>query len=220
MASISGATPFNVLGEALSAALDIGLSYLVIRLGLTLGSTTGLDRLVVEDPDAVPFRSQRIRRAVLVPAAWGAAIALCVGIGSALLGDRWHMRTMQPPSAGAAVLASFGAGVYEEVWFRLGLMTIVVWVAMRVSGRQAPSPAMMWIGNAFAAVAFGAAHLPLAFSVAAPSASFAAYVVAANGVVGLTCGWLYWRRGLLAAMVAHAAVDLMLKVALPLLHPL
>jgi membrane protease YdiL (CAAX protease family) len=155
---------------------------------------------------------------VLAPAVWGVAIALCISIASALIGDRWHMRTVQPPSAWAAVLASLGAGVYEEVWFRLGLMTVVVWIAMRVSGRQAPSPSTMWIGSTVAAFAFGAAHLPLAFSVAAPSASLAAFVVTANGVVGLTCGWLYWRRGLLAAMAAHTSVDLVLKVALPLLH--
>jgi membrane protease YdiL (CAAX protease family) len=35
--------------------------------------------------------------------------------------------------------------------------------------------------------------------------------------VGLACGWLYWRKGLLAAMLAHATVDLVLKVAMPMI---
>ena len=31
------------------------------------------------------------------------------------------------------------------------------------------------------------------------------------------CGWLFWRRGLIAAMTAHAVFDLVLKVLLPAL---
>lgn len=44
------------------------------------------------------------------------------------------------------------------------------------------------------------------------------YVLAANGCVDLTCGWLYWRRGLPSAMACHAVVDLVLKVLLPAVH--
>ncbi len=36
-----------------------------------------------------------------------------------------------------------------------------------------------------------------------------------NGLAGLAFGWLYWRRGLEAAMVSHGAVALILHVAVP-----
>jgi membrane protease YdiL (CAAX protease family) len=36
-------------------------------------------------------------------------------------------------------------------------------------------------------------------------------------VPGLVFGWLYWRRGLVAAMLAHFGLDLVLKVFIPLL---
>ncbi len=38
-----------------------------------------------------------------------------------------------------------------------------------------------------------------------------------NGVGGVVFGWLYWRRGLLAAMVAHFSADVVLHVLAPLL---
>jgi membrane protease YdiL (CAAX protease family) len=39
-----------------------------------------------------------------------------------------------------------------------------------------------------------------------------------NGLAGVVFGWLYWRRGLLAAMVAHLTFDLVLHVIVPALR--
>lgn len=36
-----------------------------------------------------------------------------------------------------------------------------------------------------------------------------------NGIAGLLFGWLYWRRGLEAAVIAHFATDIVLHVLLP-----
>src|SRR4051794_6215389 len=49
-----------------------------------------------------------------------------------------------------------------------------------------------------------------------PLALALSFVLASNGLPGLAFGWLYWRRGLLAARAAHAAADVVLKVVLPL----
>ena len=38
-----------------------------------------------------------------------------------------------------------------------------------------------------------------------------------NGLGGIIFGWLYWKRGLLAAMLAHFSTDVVLHVAVPLL---
>jgi len=43
--------------------------------------------------------------------------------------------------------------------------------------------------------------------------------VVLNGVVGVACGWLYWRKGLEMAMAAHFSADIVLHVLLPLLTP-
>jgi membrane protease YdiL (CAAX protease family) len=38
-----------------------------------------------------------------------------------------------------------------------------------------------------------------------------------NGIGGIVFGWLYWKRGLLAAMLAHFSADVVLHVVVPLL---
>jgi membrane protease YdiL (CAAX protease family) len=37
-----------------------------------------------------------------------------------------------------------------------------------------------------------------------------------NALVGVVCGWLYWKRGLESAMLAHFSADLVLHVLLAL----
>jgi len=37
-----------------------------------------------------------------------------------------------------------------------------------------------------------------------------------NGLVGIVFGWLYWKRGLEAAMVSHFAADIILHLLLAL----
>ena len=68
-----------------------------------------------------------------------------------------------------------------------------------------------------AAALFGAVHIPQAVVLVGPSALVVAFALLGNGVPGVVFGWLYWRRGLVAAMVCHSAADFLLKAVLPLL---
>jgi membrane protease YdiL (CAAX protease family) len=38
-----------------------------------------------------------------------------------------------------------------------------------------------------------------------------------NGIAGLAFGWLYWKRGLEMAMIAHFTGDFILLVVVPML---
>jgi membrane protease YdiL (CAAX protease family) len=44
------------------------------------------------------------------------------------------------------------------------------------------------------------------------------FALVGNGVPGLIFGWLYSRKGLIAAMVCHATTDIIMRVFLPLLE--
>ncbi|HRI49762.1 MAG TPA: CPBP family glutamic-type intramembrane protease [Pseudomonadota bacterium] len=67
-----------------------------------------------------------------------------------------------------------------------------------------------------AALIFGAGHLPAAAALLPITPLFLARTLVLNGLVGTVCGWLFWRRGLEAAMIAHLSADLVLHVAVPL----
>ncbi len=93
-------------------------------------------------------------------------------------------------------------GLTEEIMMRYGLMTFIVWVAYQIT--QKFTSGIYWTGIILAALLFGAGHLPLAFSLSAsPSAILILYIILGNAVGGMIFGWLYWKKGLEAAMIAH-----------------
>jgi Type II CAAX prenyl endopeptidase Rce1-like len=147
----------------------------------------------------------------------GAVIGLVAGGGTQDPGN-----SLSIPPAWQGLLASFGAGVREEIWFRFGLMTLFVWLVAKTSNRfqkgsVAVSPANVRLGNTLAAIAFSMAHLPQAQGLLGLDTFVILLVMLGNGLPGLVFGWLFWHRGLRAAALAHFSFDIILKVILPLL---
>jgi membrane protease YdiL (CAAX protease family) len=114
------------------------------------------------------------------------------------------------------LLASVYGGISEEILLRLFLMTLVAWLIGRISKRSARSPTVAWSAIVIAAVLFGVGHLPAVAQLGPISAIVTARTVSLNAVGGVAFGWLYWRRGLLSAMLAHFCADIVLLVIVPI----
>ena len=57
---------------------------------------------------------------------------------------------------------------------------------------------------------FAAGHLPAAQALTgALTVPVVAYVLVGNAAFGVLAGWMYWRRGLEAAVLAHMAAHLL-----------
>jgi membrane protease YdiL (CAAX protease family) len=130
-------------------------------------------------------------------------------------------RAVTTATSGAwhGLLASFYGAIGEEILVRLFLMTLLVWLFARFAGK-APTPTVYWTAIALAALAFGAGHLPAAAQVWPLDAVVVGRTILVNAAAGLVFGWLYWRRGLEVAMLAHFSADLVLHVGAPLLSGL
>jgi membrane protease YdiL (CAAX protease family) len=124
--------------------------------------------------------------------------------------------SIPPPWEG--FLASIGAGVNEEVLFRLGLMTLFVFLEAKLL-RQGDRPAgVVWTAMVLATLLFGVVHLPQAAALGGGlPASLVASVLLGNYLGGVVFGWLYWKRGLLAAVSAHFAANIVLHVIAPVI---
>tara|TARA_R110001583_G_scaffold33438_4_gene112921 strand:- start:12128 stop:12928 length:801 start_codon:yes stop_codon:yes gene_type:complete len=94
-------------------------------------------------------------------------------------------------------------GLTEEIVFRFGLMTFFVWVLSQLI--KSTKPYVLWLSIIISAVIFALSHLPIAL-MALPSSSsnLLTYIVLANSVGGVVFGWLYWKKGLESAFIAHA----------------
>lgn len=93
-------------------------------------------------------------------------------------------------------------GITEEVLLRWGVMTAFAWLAWRFSGRN--SSGGMWVAIAVSALLFALGHLPAAhLFLGSLNAPVVAWVIGVNSLFGIVFGWLYWRYGLEAAILAH-----------------
>jgi len=115
-----------------------------------------------------------------------------------------------PPPRIVGFLASFEGGITEELLLRLFVMSAVVWLLTRI-WRRGP-PAVFWVANLVAAVLFGLGHLPATAALVPLTPIVVTRAIVLNGLAGVVAGWLYWRRGLESAMVAHFAADIVLHV--------
>jgi len=108
-------------------------------------------------------------------------------------------------------LAMFQGGITEEIMCRLFTMSLLVWLMARLGGGVRPW--MFIVAIVVAALLFGALHLPAAVSLGMADSPLAIVrIVLPNLIVGLPCGWLFWKYGLEHAMVAHFAGDFVLHV--------
>ncbi|MDC3958084.1 CPBP family intramembrane glutamic endopeptidase [Polyangium jinanense] len=103
-------------------------------------------------------------------------------------------------------------GINEELIYRWGLASFLAWLIGSVRGKASGSPpaGTMWAAIVLAALVFGAAHLPVFVgqSIVALTTPVVVRTVVLNAIAGIVFGWLYFRRSLEAAMLAHAMLHI------------
>jgi membrane protease YdiL (CAAX protease family) len=128
-----------------------------------------------------------------------------------------NLQTAQPP-AWQGLLASFYGGISEEVMLRLFVMSLLAWLgsflSKTIEGR--PTSAVFWNANILAAVLFGLGHLPTTAMLIPLTPLVITRAIVLNGLAGVAFGWLYWKRGLESAIIAHFSADIVLHVLLAL----
>jgi hypothetical protein len=199
----------------------VGIGLLAARR-IGLGAPYLESRLDGAPPPAAPFSS------IVGPALLWATITAGVAFGIDAIFVHGFGVTFPAPEIHARIqvdwwpngLASFWAPFAEETFDRLFLLSLIAWAILgifRIRGEGRGRTAALWVANAATALFFGWYHI-------SNEQMFAAQVPAIVAVrtvfiilpVGLAFGWLYFRRGLEAAILAHCAIDLIAHVVRPL----
>ncbi len=110
-----------------------------------------------------------------------------------------------------AVSTLFYGGLVEELLMRWGVLSLLLVVALKLFSRGKA----LVLANLTTSFFFGVGHLPAGLQLGASGLTLV-YLVLGNMTPGLLFGWLFYRRGLEQAMVAHACADFFLH-ALPVL---
>jgi membrane protease YdiL (CAAX protease family) len=105
--------------------------------------------------------------------------------------------------AGASIVSALGAGVHEELVFRLGLMAGLAALFARAFGARV-GVALALAGSS---LLFAAAH-----HAGAHGEVFTAHAFAFRTVAGLVFGAVFWFRSLAHAVYAHVLYDVLVTV--------
>ena len=102
---------------------------------------------------------------------------------------------------------AYTAAVGEETLFRLFVLSLIVVVSKKYISNRAT----LLISLILSAGIFALAHVDISNL----SLSNVLRAILLNGSAGLVFGWLFWRQGLIAAMLAHFAADVVIYVLFP-----
>ena len=98
-------------------------------------------------------------------------------------------------------------GITEELMLRWGIMSLLAWLGWILLGRSASGPhrGVVWAAIIISSILFGIGHLPAMAMLVPLTTIIVIRTVLLNAIGGIVFGWLFWRRSLEAAMIAHAA---------------
>jgi membrane protease YdiL (CAAX protease family) len=174
----------------------------VIWLAMYIATKIGLGAPILEGYLAKDMRTVWIR-----DVASYTILGILAVLPVYILVNSWLPESTYPPGW-MLLLASVQAGVREEIFSRLLLMSLFTWVGNQLSGNEGgkPTSRLIWSGNIISAVIFGLAHLdntPYSDELLLPLIG----VFSISAFLGLLFGWLYWRYGIEAAILAHFMFD-------------
>ena len=116
------------------------------------------------------------------------------------------LRPSDPAGAATLWVKLLYGGLTEELMVRWGVMSLLLWLGWRLAqrGHGAPGSGVTAMAVVGSALLFALGHLPAAQGISgALTPSVVVFVLVGNTAFGLVAGWLYARRGLEAAILAH-----------------
>ncbi|WP_158555971.1 CPBP family glutamic-type intramembrane protease [Peribacillus glennii] len=190
--------------------LTVG-SFLASLIGLYLGPKVGLKADILRNWVYKDTGAKFNRQTVLFSAVLGAIVTFFV-----LLIDKFIFLPMVPEIAELPTVGNvnfliglstvFQGGYTEEVLMRFGGVTLIVWLLSIIFKKK---PAWIYVTAIFLiAIYFGIGHIG-AFG-PDPSAMLVFRTIVLNAMLGVATGFLYWKKGLEYAMIAHIMADIII----------
>jgi hypothetical protein len=214
--------PFGAL-VALSLLQPTLLMAAGVAIGLRLSPRLGFRSYVVEAVSGgEPIWSALRRHAPLAVAIGAATMAIVLPLELAFrpfMGEAWRrLELLKNPLGGPVtglVAGLLYGGITEELMLRWGIMSLFAWLVWRFGGGRAdavPRASVIWVAILTSAILFGLGHLPAVSSLVPLTTAVVARTILLNAIAGVAFGWLFWRRGLESAMVAHATGHVVLFI--------
>jgi hypothetical protein len=196
---------------------NLALLAVAIGLGLLLAGKIGLGAPLLESwlyRKAIPATA---RDSVKSGAMVGTAVGVVVLAGLLIAAPHFPGLPFVTASRVALwkrFLAGFYGGIDEEIIARLFLLSLLSWLGVKFFQKRERtlSRSTFWCANTIVAILFGLGHLPAASLVMPITPVVVLLALLLNGIAAMAFGYLYWKRGLESAMIAHFCADFVVYV--------
>ena len=190
---------------------------IAIFLGLKLAKKVDFHLPVLEAVIAKKEYKNILRDIVPISIILGAVTAIIIYFTDILFSSLGAVITthVNPAPIWTKLLAAFYGGISEEIFLRLFLMTLFVFLGMKILKQVKPGKGVIITSIILSAAIFGLGHLPITASLTSITPLVIGRAVVLNGIGGIIFGYLYWKKGLESAMIAHFTADVFLLTLLP-----
>jgi membrane protease YdiL (CAAX protease family) len=198
-------------------AQTLVLFSVVIFLGLLLSKHTGMGAPILQGVLEGKNQTKELKSIILPSVCFGVLAGILIILSSIPFNKLIPQLSEVSSSAWKAFFASFYGGIAEEVLLRLFLVSLFVWITLKIKKTKDGHPAIfgIWLSIILAAIIFGLGHLPATSQITALTGTVVIRAIVLNGIGGIIFGWLYWKKGLESAMIAHFSADIVLHIIFP-----
>ncbi len=183
-----------------------GLGY----LGLHLSAKLGFARIWDSDVSN--------NKRFLIPSLAGIAIGISFILIDSFVSKYHNLGALPHPPFPNSLVASFVAGIGEELLYRLFFISFWVWLFAHVLFRGKFQKSVFWIVAIASALAFSAGHLPSLLMMhdleslkQVPPLLFGE-IIFLNSALSIVAAWYLKKYGFLAAVMLHFSVDIVWHV--------
>jgi len=208
---------FNFTLKLLSLIQPSVLLAIAVFVGVLLAPKVGLSAPFAEalanDGDTIGALKPQIVPGIIGGLVGGAAIILVGFTARQFLTAEITQRISQFGEFLPLPTRLLYGGFVEELLLRWGVMTFLVWGGWRLFQKREGSPndGVFVFAILISSVIFAVGHLPIAFLLFPDHTNvLTMFVIIGNSMFGLVSGYLYWKKGLESAMIAHALTHLVL----------
>ena len=213
----------NLLIVIINSTFQIVYMFVLILIGLKLQQHTSLEVPLLNGL-VYPEKKVHISKQWMINSVVGALIGSIIIILLELFLFQPLMGTPinELPSTNwwQGLLASLYGGITEELMLRLFGMTFIVWLLAKITRKNKSNipNSFYYVAIFIAAIIFGLGHLPATMEVFGELSSILVIrALVLNGLLSLWFGYLYWKKGLEYAMIAHISADIFIHVLFALI---
>lgn len=194
----------------------------IVALGILLARKVGIEAPILQGwlyRSGVQLPAGWLR----IPLLWGLAIGVAVFVLYFLvfrpLIPEWPMQQEAALPVWKRFLVCFYGAINIELLMRFFLLSLFLWLLTKITRDASPRPgaAIFWTANVIVALIYALGHIPAAKSLMTLTPLVLAAVLLPTAGFALAFGYLTWKRGIEAAMLAHFSSDFIARVLGPMI---